>query len=202
MQRQRQAALAGPIAAGFVTSYAGDLSVPASRTALAHAGWLVCDGASYAPATYPDLFAVIKNNHGGTATSFAVPDLRDRFVRGTNGSATYGAGPADPDVATRAAAAPGGATGNAVGSLEPPATAAPHRLWTLSQDPGHTHSFAHLTSSQEQAWYGSTDWMARNPSSTVDVNAGGAHGHVFAGGDSESAPVNVSLYWIIKATNA
>ncbi|HEY4245067.1 MAG TPA: tail fiber protein [Kofleriaceae bacterium] len=197
-----QVYLAGIVQAGLVTTYAGDLSVPANRDALVAAGWLVCDGASYPVSQYPDLYDAILNAHGGTATQFNVPDLRDRWVRGTNGSATYGTGPVDPDVDTRTAPAAGGATGNRVGSFEAFATATPRKTWGMSTDPGHTHSFQHLTSSQHEVWGGSSETMARNPNNTVTTSAAGAHGHAFAagGGDLETAPINRALYWIIKAT--
>jgi hypothetical protein len=184
-----------------VTTYGGDLSIDANRQALAGAGWLVCDGASYPVTQYPDLYAAIKSSSGGTATAFNVPDLRARWPRGTNGSATYGAGPVDPDVNSRTAAAPGGATGNNVGSLEQFATGMPVSPWRLAQNDGHTHSFQHLTGSQHEVWGGSSETMARNPHNTSTTSAAGAHSHTFTGGDGESAPINVALYWIIKCTN-
>lgn len=41
-------------------------------------GWLLCDGTSYATATYPALFAAIAYTWGGGGASFNVPDLRGR----------------------------------------------------------------------------------------------------------------------------
>lgn len=52
-------------------------------------GYLVCDGSGYSPSDYPELSALIGTTFGGTAgTSFNVPDLKDRFVRGTGPGAT------------------------------------------------------------------------------------------------------------------
>jgi microcystin-dependent protein len=45
-------------------------------------GWLVCDGTSYATATYPGLFAAIQYLHGGTGANFNVPDMRGVMPRG------------------------------------------------------------------------------------------------------------------------
>jgi microcystin-dependent protein len=45
-------------------------------------GWLVCDGTSYATATYPDLFAVIGYTYGGGGANFNVPNLKGRVIVG------------------------------------------------------------------------------------------------------------------------
>lgn len=60
----------------MVTPYAGTVaSVPA--------GWLLCDGASYLRATYPDLYAAIGTTYGAAdGTHFNVPDLRGRVIVG------------------------------------------------------------------------------------------------------------------------
>lgn len=46
-------------------------------------GWLLCDGSSYLNATYPTLFDSIGYMFGGSAGTFAVPDLRGRVPMGT-----------------------------------------------------------------------------------------------------------------------
>lgn len=46
------------------------------------AGFLEANGASYATATYPNLFAAIQYAFGGSGANFNVPDLRGEFVRG------------------------------------------------------------------------------------------------------------------------
>lgn len=78
-------------------------------------GYLLCDGAAVSRATYADLFAVIGTNYGagdGT-TTFNVPDLRGRFLRGVDGAAGN-----DPDSSSRTAMNSGGNTGNNVGSVQ------------------------------------------------------------------------------------
>ena len=45
-------------------------------------GWLLCDGASYPTATYPDLFAAIGYTYGGGGANFNVPDMRGRVPAG------------------------------------------------------------------------------------------------------------------------
>ena len=48
---------------------------------------LLCDGTLYSTIAYPDLFAVIGYNYGGTGTSFAVPDFQSYFPVGANSNA-------------------------------------------------------------------------------------------------------------------
>ena len=50
----------------------------------APSGWLLCDGTSYATATYPLLFAAIGYVFGGSGANFNVPDMRGRFPLGLN----------------------------------------------------------------------------------------------------------------------
>lgn len=92
-QDQLKAALIAAIhsasPSGVVQSYMGE-TIPN--------GWLECDGAAVSRATYSNLFeaiGVIYGNGDGT-TTFNLPDLRGRFLRGHDD----GAG-TDPDAATR-----------------------------------------------------------------------------------------------------
>ena len=97
----------------------------------APAGWLMCDGASYDPDSWPELFAAIGFAHGQTGSgNFNVPDPRGRFLRGTDNGAGN-----DGQAATRIAAATGGNTGDNVGSVEEieftPTDDADDRLWNI-----------------------------------------------------------------------
>ncbi|CAL78466.1 hypothetical protein; phage-related protein [Bradyrhizobium sp. ORS 278] len=181
---------------GFVCMFAGDLSVSTVRSALIAAGWLPCDGSSYATSQYAALYTAIGNAHGGSGGNFNVPNLTGRFVRGTTATATI-----DPDAGTRTAAAPGGATGNAVGSLQAGATALPTNPWVLAQDGDHFHAYQHLDTNMHEVWSGSTDSMARW-STTVTIGAAGGHFHTMSGGDPATLPVNAALYWVIRASAA
>jgi microcystin-dependent protein len=82
-------------------------------------GWLLCDGSTASRSTYAGLFAAvgIVNGEGDGSTTFHLPDLRGRFIRGADNMGTGAAG-RDPDAAGRTAANTGGATGNAVGSVQ------------------------------------------------------------------------------------
>lgn len=90
---------------GSILPFAGD-SAPS--------GWLKCDGSSLSRTTYATLFAIIGTAHGtATTTSFNIPDLRGRVLRGVDSGAGR-----DPDAATRTAAATGGNTGDTIGSVQ------------------------------------------------------------------------------------
>ena len=188
--------------AGVMAMFAGDLSQPGALAALKESGWLVCDGASYPITAYPDLFAAIGVAHGGSGDSFNVPDLRDRFPRGVNGSASSGGKTVDPDAASRTAAQPGGATGNAVGSFQPEAVALPVNPFTVSPAGAHSHAGEHLNEQDHQAWNGSARYMARNPGALAPLAPAGSHSHTIVGGDAATEPASVALYPIIQAADA
>lgn len=54
------------------------------------AGWLRCNGDSYATSLYPDLFAVVGYTYGGSGANFNVPDFRRRSARGVGTSESLG----------------------------------------------------------------------------------------------------------------
>ncbi|HEX7734850.1 MAG TPA: phage tail protein [Ktedonobacteraceae bacterium] len=162
---------------------------------LLHLGWLLCDGQSYTVSEYPDLYKRIKNNYGGDAKNFNVPDLRGRFVRGTDHGRSK-----DPDTALRTALSPGGNTGDAVGSGQPYATKRPVTDMVTDTTSAHTHAAPHLPGSHREtplsAW-GGTVMSWTDDSKTTSTNGGHKH-TVTDGGDAESRPTNVYLYWLIK----
>ena len=174
-----------------------------NRTALRNAGWLPCDGAPCGTAEYAALFQAIGTAFGGHAGNgyFNVPDLRGRFARGVS----HGVTPArDPGAATRAASNQGGATGDAVGSLQGSATGLPAKPFVSDAKGNHVHQVAHAPTS-------TNDTAAALPSGH-DICAGnddyatsdsqGAHTHTLSkGGDAETRPVNLYLEWCIKFRN-
>jgi microcystin-dependent protein len=91
--RDLQSSVAGVTAqvpTGAVIDFAGSISP---------SGWLLCDGTSYATATYPALFTALGYTWGGSGSNFNVPDLRSRV--------SVGAG-AGPGLTNRVLAAKGG----------------------------------------------------------------------------------------------
>ena len=162
------------------------------------AGWLLCDGGSYPNATYLALSNVIGSNFGGSGTSFNVPDLRGRFLRGADGSVANNVGVTannDPDHGTRTAMNTNGQTGNNVGSVETDAFQ------------GHYHSNLSIGVGNGQVGVGVTSLYYGSPSngfgnstlgtatimSPVTDGANGAPRTT-----SETRPKNAYVNYIIK----
>jgi|GEM_PF-5219869 len=90
---------------------------------LAPTGWLLCQGQSLNQADYASLYSTLGQAFGNGSTGaivgtaggsrFNLPDFRGRFLRGLDENAGN-----DPDKASRTAMAPGGNTGNNVGSIQ------------------------------------------------------------------------------------
>lgn len=97
-------------------------------------GYLYCNGQTVSRTQYAKLFSVVgtKYGQGDGSTTFHVPDLRGRFLRGVNNGSGV-----DPDAASRTAMNTGGATGDNVGSVQ--ADAGQTHGHTIS-DPGHFHT--------------------------------------------------------------
>lgn len=74
---------------------------------------LACDGGSYDPLLYPQLFAKIGYRWGRTDDLFHVPDFEGRFPRGVD----HGSG-RDTSSGARTANRPGGQVGDNVGSVQ------------------------------------------------------------------------------------
>jgi microcystin-dependent protein len=178
-------------------------------------GWLLCDGSSVSRSTYAGLFYVISTAYGtADGTSFNLPDLRGRFLRG----ADNGAGN-DPNASSRSTIAAGGNTGDAVGSLQGGATKIYNTITTSSfsiknaEKTIYTSSFDRangLNVTDLSAVYGtitgsaslptSLKYESKNLSATIpQLDFTGSTVAIDAGkGDNETRPVNVAVNYIIK----
>jgi microcystin-dependent protein len=138
-------------------------------------GWLLCDGSQVSRTTYAALFAVIGTAYGAGdgSTTFHLPDLRGRFVRGLDGTANN-----DPDKATRTASNTGGNTGNNLGSLQ------------NDEFKAHRHSIRRDNNSGTQT-YG-----IESPSKGAGVDEFAYTDE--AGGSTETRPKNIYVNYIIK----
>jgi len=153
-------------------------------------GWLECNGAAVSRSTYASLFSAIGTafGEGDGSTTFNLPDLRGRFVRGYDNGAGN-----DPDAGSRTASASGGDTGDNVGSVQDDAFQGhkhgiyvPDASYNLNRDPTRgagTETTTNTTYREEQLIIGSpiTDGTNGTPKTS-----------------SETRPANVSLMYIIK----
>lgn len=168
--------------AGMIVAYSGT-SDPA--------GWLLCDGREVSRTTYARLWTAIGATYGsgnGT-TTFNLPDLRGRFVRGSDNMGTGAAG-RDPNAGSRTAMNSGGNTGENVGSIQGDGVG-PHghiltgdntRSGANQQDPSGNF----YTASGDIGGYGGqsqpTDTGSTHSTPTI----------------SETRPINANLNYLIK----
>ncbi|MCB0480830.1 MAG: tail fiber protein [Flavobacteriales bacterium] len=161
------------VPAGSIISFAGD-------TAQVPAGFLLCNGASLATASYSELFSAIGYAWGGSGSNFNLPDLRGRFLRGTN----LGAGN-DPDAAGRSAINTGGNTGDKVGSVQGNQIQShSHRVWGKTSTGASYNDPLNFPTSgiTGESTVGAEGWFTQYIEST---------------GGNETRPVNANVNYII-----
>ena len=187
---------------GTVMAYAGK-AVPA--------GWLIADGQALRRADYPALFAAIDTAHGAgvrmdgakePGTDFNLPDYRGVFLRGVDRDRNGIASSRDARAGDRLAArGPGGFRGNMVGSFQDYATARPQRTAFTTGDESNKHSHPVVGGNKTNHVGNDADRgtdMGMNNSFSIGENDRGHTHTVSVGGDEETRPKNVAVYWIIK----
>ncbi|MFZ5517056.1 MAG: phage tail protein [Candidatus Zhuqueibacterota bacterium] len=137
----------------------------------APAGWLICDGATVSSTTYADLYAVIGTTYGGTASSFALPNLKGRVPVGRD------AGDASFNVLNEK----GGEKTHAITVAEMPAhthTVDPDSYTTTSTG-SHTHTLSLGTEGDDSGSGGSHDEYTTTSSNqkTKTTSSDGSHTH-------------------------
>lgn len=149
-------------------------TIQAFAAASAPAGWLLCDGSAVSRTTYADLFALMSEaaGEGDGVTTFNVPDLRGRFLRGWDNGAGN-----DPDAAARTAINAGGNTGDTLFSLQ------------ADENKSHTHDYF-----KDVSGTGTGNIQPLEGNSNLNSAAGAT---TSSGGD-ESRPKNVAVNFIIK----
>lgn len=173
------------LGAGSGNSVPPGLILPFAGTS-APAGYLVADGSSVSRTTYAALFAAIGTAYGAGdgSTTFNLPDLRGRFLRGVDGVAGR-----DPDAAGRTAMNTGGNTGNAVGSVQGHAFSS------------HSHVTAVRNASADRGLAGATSFAS---ATTAAGGYGQTNAADYAGpssnatGGNETRPVNAYVNYLIK----
>lgn len=172
-------------------------------------GYLPCDVRVISRSTYSALFAKIGVNHGegDGSTTFHLPDLRGRFLRGADEAAGR-----DPDAGSRIASNTGGATGDSVGSIQGDATRSSDL--GISSDGNHNHLLVkneiggagagfwpggnHIT---QQGSTGDSYYRLQGTNNTPDVafsSSNGSHAHPITGGNTETRVINANVKYGIK----
>jgi len=158
-------------------------------TAIAPAGWVLCDGTSYATGDLPAVFAIIGYDYGGSGANFNVPDMRGMFPF------------------MQAAAGTGsGALGTTFGGIDHAHTIAHTHTISHTHTHAHTHTLSHTHSMQGHTHFvsdttsGPSTGSTAGPSATLTVQAGSgaltAHsghshsmqGHTHATSDTSGGP--------------
>lgn len=159
---------------GTIMAYGGDTSKAEVVEQLLTQGWLPCDGRAVKRADYSELFQATATAFGAgdAQTTFQVPDLRGRFLRGTD----QGQG-RDPDAASRRAEPAGGNSGDSIGSVQD------------DDFKEHRHGYyvrTNLRNQNQMTAAGGQDLWLNN-------------GNTQPAGGRETRPKNVYVNWIIKA---
>lgn len=161
---------------GTIMAFAG-ASVPS--------GYLVCDGSAISRTNYAELFAAIAIawGAGNGTTTFNLPDLRGRFLRGLDGGSGN-----DPDANTRTASGILGNTGNNVGSLQLD-TFATHQHEYFSNSPANAGTPFNVWGN------GPTMRIVKNNNGTSYTRNSSLTSPI---GSTETRPKNAYVYYIIK----
>ena len=160
-----------PHNSGMVIAYAGtNASIPA--------GWLLCDGASVATATYPDLHTAIGYAYGGAGANFNLPNMVGVFAKG---SATQ-------------TATTGGAN-----SLTLTESQMPTHTHTVT-DPGHTHEI--YRNQGGSGSYKVMDYYTKNkyepPYITNSATTGITNANTGGSTSFDNQPAFLEMQYIIK----
>jgi microcystin-dependent protein len=171
---------------GTVIAFAG-VSVPD--------GWLLCNGAAISRSVYTRLFTAIDIAHGygDNSTTFNLPDLRGRFLRGVAAGSVN-----DPDRASRTAANTGGNTGDAVGSVQADGFQSHAHISGMYALDSRFDVYASVGVSAGSS-YGSTNGSSLSAVTSypiTDAASGGIGGTPRA--STESRPKNVNVNYLIR----
>lgn len=179
---------------GTVVAYMGNV-VPEN--------WMIADGRPLSRTDFRPLFDAIGTAHGSgyqgenRVADFNLPDLRGQFLRGVDRS-DAGASSGRDVAAERRPAAPGGNTGLDVGTVQDAATQMPRVPFTAEAAGEHSHEYTHTPVHRDQGNKGTFWHLGSNPVG-ARTSTDGQHRHTIAGGDRETRPRNVAVYWIICA---
>ena len=160
-----------PHNSGMVITYAGtNASIPA--------GWLLCDGASVATATYPDLFTALGYAYGGAGANFNLPNMVGVFAKG---SATQ-------------TATTGGANSKTLAIGEIPS----HTHTASVTDPGHQHHVPAYCGGGSQGCSGCPGNSFPVPTTVVTTGISITNTNTGGGSGFDNQPAFLEMQYIIK----
>jgi len=169
-------------AAATVAHDSGMLVCWAGAAGSVPAGWLLCDGASVATATYADLHTAIGYVYGGAGANFNLPNLVDRFVRGQSTQT----------------AATGGADSLTLSTAQMPS----HTHTAAVTDGGHTHTLPRSSGSGSDHIYDDkgNDFFGAPLGATMSSTTGISVTNSTTGSSSsfDNRPAYIELMYIIK----
>jgi microcystin-dependent protein len=156
----------------------------------APSGWLAANGSAVSRTLYAALFAAIGTTYGAGdgSTTFALPDLRGYFVRGSGTNSD----------------------GTASGTFGAKQTASllnhTHSGTTSGDSPNHTHGYTRYNTLLNNVFVGSSgsDGIWQNTTTVQTGTVSASHTHSFttgnpsAGGGSETRPANIAMLYCIK----
>jgi len=147
----------------------------------APAGWLAADGTAVSRSTYAALFSALGTTYGAGdgSTTFALPDLRGIFVRGS-GSQTIAA-------VTYSGAAFGGKQGDSFRS---------HTHGVTDPGHGHTTQFAYGSNASGALDCNLSGTPTNRFQSGVNANTTGIS--IQSTGGTETRPANIAMLYCIK----
>lgn len=159
-------------------------AVMAFATATPPNGWLTCDGRVVSRTTYSLLFYCIGTTFGAGdgSTTFALPDLRGYFVRGSGTNAD-------------------GTAAGTFGAKQADDFKSHNHTGSTSSNGGHNHTYNNTISNYTIRQGTGNDWP--NVRGTLDSNGQtstvGNHSHtITAEGGTENRPRNIALLYCIK----
>lgn len=169
---------------GTIIAYGGAFAPP---------GWLLCDGSTVSRSTYSELYTAIGNawGYGDNATTFHLPDLRGRFLRGRDSGVAR-----DPERASRTASNSGGNTGDAVGSVETDAVQGHHHNVQTQYQGGSFYDMGNMGAQfgSSGGFYNVMVFGSVTKARTIETDGSNGTPRL----SSESRPLNANVNYIIK----
>lgn len=172
--------------AGTIVPFAG---------ATAPEGWALCDGSTVSRSTYASLYLALGDawGEGDGSTTFHLPDLRGRFLRGVDDPTGVDPAGRDPDAGSRGVSNSGGNSGDAVGSVQDDAIRnITGEIWAKA---GTNVGFDGARSGAFEAGTG-TSQVAQSVSFSGNTHRFDASNVVPTGSDNR--PKNANVNYIIK----